>query len=120
MIFIKRYAVLLILVIFAFALDIAGGLGAKGFPGLFGAPSLFTVIYLVGISAALRALVKSRFGLSAAWAIVILQFTTWFLIMTIVTNLHPYRPSVLAFLSLYAGFSTLRRNESPGATLSTD
>ena len=108
-ILIKKHPAIFGLLAIAFVLDITGAMSSS-MPGvIFGLPSLLVIVYCLGIAMLIRFVIaRRRIHLAITLPIMIVLYFGWFIIIAVLTDGEPYKPSLLFMLCLLAVFKTMR------------
>lgn len=105
----KNHPAIFGLLVIAFILDITGAMSSIMPGAIFGLPSLLAILYCVGIAILIRFVIaRRRVHLAITWPIMIVLYFGWFIIMAVLTDGQPYKPSLLFILCLIAAFKTMR------------
>lgn len=108
------HPVLFGLVAVAFLVDITGMLTSIAPGAVAGLPSLFAIVYFLGLTSLIRFVVARRtVHLGITWPIMIVLYFGWFIAIAAVSDVQLYRPSLLVWICIFAAFKTLRFKESP-------
>ena len=105
----KNHPAIFGLLAIAFILDITGAMSSVIPGAIFGIPSLLAVVYCVGISMLIRFVIaRRRIHLAITWPILVVLYFGWFIIIAVLTDGQPYKPSLLFILCLIAAFKIMR------------